>query len=615
MTVGDTVHALFEQQVRRSPDAIAIVHEREILTYVQLNARANRLAHHLTALGVRPGGRVGLRLPRSVDFVVAIFAVLKAGGAYVPLEERQPGDRLRRIAAEAGLSLVIARDAAAWPNADTPLLSLTESADAIEARTARNPAVPVGPDDLCYIPYTSGSTGQPKGIEVPHRSVPGFFTGVQYAAWGSDTCTLQHMALSWDGHVLDVYPTLLRGGRLVIFPADAGDPVAVARYARDCGVNLLSMSTAAFHAVVDVDPGLLGGVRHLLVGGEAMSRAHAAAVLRTLPDTTLVNGYGPSECTVFTCTHVVTAEDIGRRAVPIGEAIGDRVVHLLDEDGREVPDGRIGELCVGGPGVGRGYLGQPALTADRFRPDESGASGARIYRSGDLVRRAPEGLQFVGRIDDQVKIRGLRVEPGEVAALLRSCPGVLDAAVVPSRDEHGVCHELHAYVVVAVGFRRTSTYEILRSHLPAAMVPAAIVTLDRLPLTSNGKLARQSLPAPTVADRGLVDDYAAPRSDTESFVAALWQELLGTDRVGRDDDFFAHGGHSLAATRVAARVGRRYGVEVSLQALYDRPHLATFAEEVDRLVAAGSGQGRPTAIPIIERIGTRRPRTAGRPPA
>ncbi|MBS2547174.1 non-ribosomal peptide synthetase [Catenulispora sp. NL8] len=591
------VHELFEDTAARFPDLVALRDGATTHTYAALNEQANRLARLLAARGVGIGDRVGLRLPRSTGFVAAALAVLKTGAAYVPFEAGLGADRVRTMAAENRLALLVAADAADPGVPGCSTLALAGLDDELARESPENLGLPVEPDDVMYVPYTSGSTGRPKGTEVPHRAVAGFFAGEDYAFWGPGAVTVHHSALSWDGHVLDLYPALLSGGEVVVHTGDSGDPLAVARLAADCGATVIWLTAAAFNTVVDVDVTLLSGLRYLMTGGETLSRRHVAEALNALPGTRIVNGYGPSECTVFSSVHEIEPEDCANQAgIPIGRAVGDRVLCIVDPESRAVPDGALGELCVGGPAVARGYLSRPALTAERFVPDPFGGPGARMYRTGDRVRRGPGGrLEFGGRGDDQVKIRGFRVEPGEVAERLRRLPEVRDAVVTPRRDEDGACAELIAHVVLAdpapadaadaepadPDAIRTRLRAELAAELAPALVPGAFVLLDRMPLTANGKVDKRALPAAGPGDRGEAG-YAVPRGATEEFLAGIWSELLDCPEVGREHDFFLLGGQSLLAVRMAGRIKQKYGIDVALRAVYGAPRLWQLAAEIDR---------------------------------
>lgn len=611
------VHQLFEARAARTPDAVALRHRGEAVTCADLNARANRLARHLVRHGVRHGDRVGLRLERSPECVAAMLAVLKTGAAYVPLESALPRARLDHMMAETRPAAVITADRP-WTADGVPCLVLAREAAAIAAADGHDLGLPVSPDDAMYIPYTSGSTGLPKGTVVPHRAIPGFFAGTAYARWGEGSTALMHSALSWDGHVLDLYPALLTGGTVVIAPVEVQDPVEVARLCRSEGVATLWLSAQAFNTVVDVDVTLLSGLRSLMVGGEQLSVPHIARALKALPDIALVNGYGPSECTVFAAVHPVTAADTAPEAtaIPIGRPIGDRRVLLVDRAGALVDGEGEGEVCVAGPSVPHGYLDRPALTAERFVPDPSGGRpGARVYRTGDRARRRADGvLEFVGREDGQVKLRGFRIELAEIEAVLRTAPGVVDAAAAV--DSAGPAPRLAGYVVPAApgGPVPGGVLEHLRERLHPSMVPAVLMALERLPLGRTGKLDRAALPVPPAPGPS---DAAGPEpaTATERRLAGIWGEVLGRPAIRTGDDFFTLGGDSLLATRVVARVRSWTGTTVTVRDLYDAPSLRRFAAWLDALDTADRAPAPPPLRRAARRTATTPPSTTRGPAA
>ncbi|MBB5480797.1 non-ribosomal peptide synthetase [Micromonospora parathelypteridis] len=572
-----SVSGLFHAQAARTPDLKAVVDGKVELSYRQLSAYAARLSRRLLALGIGRGDLVGLRAGHSADTIVAMLGILGAGAAYVPLEGRLPAERVRRMAADARVRAVLTVPPLDWGLSDLPTLTYSLRDPDATVGSAVPPPVEVTGDDLLYVPYTSGSTGRPKGVEVPHRSVPGFYIDEDYGPWRPGLRAMCHSAMSWDGHVFEVYPVLTTGGTLVIHRGDDGsDPLAVADAAQRAGADMLMLPTQAFNTVAAERPGLLAGLRCLVIGGEVASRDHLGKVLANQPDLTIVNVYGPVECTCLAIAHQITAADLALPAIPIGRSIGDRTVHLLDEEHRPVPDGVVGEVYIGGPAVARGYLGQPGLTAERFGPDPFGPDpGGRLYRTGDLARRVAGVYDFVGRADDQVKLRGFRIELGEIDIQLRAHPAVTDAATVALAEDNGL--RLVSYVVPD-GPHVTSLREHLRRVLPEAMVPAAVVGLDAFPLTHSGKLDRQALPAPPVTAAGGGD---RPASSTEKNLAGLWQALLGLDEVAREDDFFVLGGHSLLATRLALRVREAFAVPITVRDIYDQPLLRELALLVD----------------------------------
>jgi amino acid adenylation domain-containing protein len=578
------VHELFAEQAERTPDAVALVAGGAALTYAELARRAGRLARYLAACGVGPDVRVGICVERGPDMVVGLLGILGAGGAYVPLDPGYPAARLAYMLADARVPVLLTRapllerlpDFAGEVivlGPDGGLLS-EEDLPPVEG----GPGAGVTPEHLAYVIYTSGSTGLPKGTEVPHRAIPGFFCGVDYARWDRRTVVLQHSSTSWDALTLELWPALLSGGTCVLYPGQTSEPAVLGEQVRRHGVNTLWLTAAYFNLVVDTCPVVLAGVAQVMTGGEAVSVPHARRALELYPELRLVNGYGPSETTVFAACHPVPA-GFDAPAVPIGRPVGDRRVHVVDPWLVPVPEGVPGELCVGGPAVARGYLGRPELTAEKFVPDPFSAEpGARLYRSGDRARWLPDGaLEFLGRTDQQIKVRGFRMEPGEVEAALRAHPAVRDAAV-DGRDGR-----LVGWVVPAEG---EVDPEALRAHLrrtlPEHMVPGAFAVLDALPLTASGKLDRRALPAPA---RPAGDGYVAPRTPVEARLAEVFAEVLKAERVGVHDDFFALGGHSLLATRVVSRVDHVFGVEMPVRALFEAPTVAGLAE---RLPAAAA---------------------------
>ncbi|HEX7242267.1 MAG TPA: amino acid adenylation domain-containing protein, partial [Longimicrobiaceae bacterium] len=568
------VHELFAAQAERTPAAVAVAYGDERITYAELDRRANRLAHLLRARGVGPESRVGVLLERGPRLVVALLATLKAGGAYVPLDPAYPPERLRFMVADAGVELVLTHSslwmshAAGLAAESLRVLLLDEERAAIERERADvPPASGVTPEHLAYVIYTSGSTGAPKGTMVPHRGIPGYLDRYADLPAGTRVRWLQYSALSWDALTLELWSPLLRGGCCVLSPAaEAGVSVdALGRAIREGEVTSLWMTAALFNLVVDTAPETLAPLRLLLIGGEQVSVPHVRRALELFPGLRLVNGYGPSECTVFSTVHPVTSTDVDSHAasIPIGR-----------------PVGVGGELYVGGPAVARGYLGRAELTADRFVPDPFAVeTGARLYRTGDRVRWLASGeLEFLGRVDAQVKIRGFRIEPGEIEAVLRQHDGVADCVVVAREDVPGD-RRLVAYV--AGGVETDALREHLRGSLPEYMVPAAFVVLDALPLTPNGKLDRKALPAPDLASSE--EKYVAPRTPAEEVVAGIWAEVLKVERVGVAESFFELGGHSLLAARVVSRVRQVFGVEVPLRALFEGPTVAEMARAVEEM--------------------------------
>ncbi len=576
---------IFAQQAAWTPDAVALVGGDEQITYGELDRRSNALAARLVERGVGPDAAVGLLLPRSVDLIVGMLAVLKAGGAYVPLDPTYPRERLDWMARDAGLAAVI--DCAGDPlPANGPL-----------------PPSPLGLDGLAYVLYTSGSTGTPKGVAVPHRAIVRLVRGAAFARLGAGEVLLHLAPPSFDAATLEVWGALLNGGRLVVAPPGALSLAEIGDLVERHGVTTLWLTAGLFQQMVDHRLEALRPLRRLLAGGDVLSPEHVRRALAGLPGCTLINGYGPTENTTFTCCHAMAGPTQVASPVPIGRPIARTRVYLLDAFLQPVPPGTPGELLAGGDGLARGYHGRPELTAERFVPDPfAGAPGGRLYRTGDLARFRPDGaIEFLGRLDRQVKIRGFRVEPGEIEAVLCGLPGVREAVVVARSDRSdGSDRSLVAYFVPAQASLDAAELRMfLKERLPEALIPSAFVTLPALPLTANGKLDRAALPAPeSPREPAVLEGFAPPRSPLEELIADNWADLLERRAIGVHDDFFALGGHSLLATRAISWVRETLRIELPLRTLFENSTLAGFAAEVERSLRAGQA----VAAGPIERL-------------
>ncbi|QNP74887.1 amino acid adenylation domain-containing protein [Streptomyces roseirectus] len=586
---ADRLHGLVEEQVRRSPDAVAVTCGAEHLTYAELNRRANRLARSIRKHGAGRGDTVAVLLPRSAETVVAVLAVLKAGAAYVPVDPSHPAERIRTVLDDSGAALVLVQgDRAAVPGR-TPVLDL----DRERARTDTLPdddlRLPTGPDDLAYVIYTSGSTGRPKGVAVRHGGITGYLSYLTGTfALDERDVVLARTALTFDPSVRDLFAPLSTGARVVVASDDE---------ARDPEALLALMEAERVTAVLSVVPSLLSELaatasgplraplRLVMTTGEALTPGCARDVRRLGAGIRLVNQYGPTECTNTSTYHVVTDEDIDSGRIPIGRPIPGARCLILGEHLEPVPAGAVGELFIAGPGVARGYLGDPARTAAAYLPDPYAPPGGRMYRTGDLVRRRADGvLEFHGRRDNQVKVRGHRVELGEVEAAMARHPDV--GRAVAAAHGQGADRHLVGYVVWRTTGERTALLDFLRTALPEAAVPSVLVELDALPLLPNGKVDRTALPAPE--GERLHRAYRAPRTALEQAVAGVWADVLDCGRVGAHDHFFELGGHSLKAARMVSRLREVLGREIALHLLFQHPVLADFArslEGADRAVA------------------------------
>ncbi len=596
------LHRLVEAQVDRTPEAPAVVFAGEALTYRELDERANRLARHLRALGVGPETPVGICVERSLELVVGLLGILKAGGAYVPLDPQYPRERLAFMLEDAlagsGAPVVLtqARLAHLLPASGARRVLLDAEWDEIAAWPAARPAVPTDPDQLAYVIYTSGSTGRPKGAMNSHRAIANRLLWIQQAySLGPDDALLQKTPASFDVSVPEFFWPLATGARLVVAaPGGHQDPGYLVRTIVQESITTVHFVPSMLRAFLEhPEAGRCTSLRRVLASGEALPRDLEERFFARLA-CPLYNLYGPTEAAVEVTHHRCRAER-DRPVVPIGRPVANTAIHVLDRALRPVPIGVPGELCIGGVQVARGYLGRPELTAERFVPDPlDGAGGARLYRTGDLARRLPDGeVEYLGRLDHQVKLRGFRIELGEIEAVLALHPQVR-AAVVVLRGER-----LVAYVVPhADGVEPADLRRHLAERLPEHMLPAAFVSLPALPLTPSGKVDRRALPAYDPAVERGAEAAVPPRTPLERALAAVWTEVLGVERVGVEDNFFALGGHSLLAVRVLSRLLARLGVELPLRALFEAPTVAGLAERLREAAAPAAGSGGPPLVPV-----------------
>ncbi len=592
-----TIPALVAARAAAAPDAVALADDRgRHLSYGRLAAEAADLAHRLRRLGVGPEVPVALAAERSIEMVVAMLGILEAGGAYVPLDPGHPADRIGFILADVEPPVVVGRREALarLPPHRAREVELGPRGGAAAGGSAgldpgRDPGL--DPDGLMYVLYTSGSTGRPKGVAVSHANVLRLVLGADYLRLGPDEVFLLLAPAAFDASTLEIWAPLVHGARLVVHPPGPPSPRELGDLLARHRVTTLWLTAGFLHQMVDANLGGLAPVRQLLAGGDVLSPAHVRRLLDAHPGMLVVNGYGPTENTTFTCCGPLrSAGEVGA-SVPIGRPVPGTRVWVLGRGGEPAAVGEEGELLAGGAGVARGYFGRPGLTAERFVPDPlaalAGEPGARVYRTGDRVRWRPDGrLDFAGRIDDQVKIRGFRVEPGEVAAVLAEHPGVREAVVVATDGDAGA-RRLVAYAVAA---RPAPSPRELRSwlaaRLPEPMVPAAFVLLDELPLTANGKVDRRALPEPPRTRPDLDAAYRPPEGPVEHALAAIFAELLGIDPVGADDSLFELGGHSLVATQVVTRLRERLGRDCPIAELFAHPTPAALAARLDARSAA-----------------------------
>ena len=588
------VHELFEGQAERTPDAVAVMFGETFLTYRELNARANQLARQIHSLA--SGSKlIGIRVERSLELVAALLGILKTGAAYWALEENLPDGRLQLMLTEANPGVLLTRreyvenlsglvKTAADASPDVSV-RVTAIEDLIEfsADTTNFEPVPVHAGDPVYVSYTSGSTGSPKGVVVPHRGVVRLVKNADYVSLKPDDTLLHLSPLSFDASTFEIWGALLNGGRVVMLPpgplalTDIGE--AIRRY----GVTTLWLTAGLFHMMVDECIEDLKPLRQLLSGGDVLSPEHVRKVRRSLPECRMINGYGPTENTTFTCCYTVTDERDLSPSVPIGRPISNTRVYVLDDSLQPVPVGEEGELYAGGDGVACGYLHQPELTGERFIPDPfSARPGDRLYRTGDLTRWRPDGnLEFLGRKDSQVKIRGFRIELGEVEAALYAHPQVRSAAVV-LRENFPGNKQLVAYLVAETSEKPdTATFRAEFSRkLPDYMVPAVIVWLDKMPLTPNGKVDRKALPSPEIEGCGMPGEISQPINLLELELIRIWQRIFQRKDIGRQDNFFLLGGHSLLAAQLAVEIEKILEYKIPIASLFQSPTIDSLARRI-----------------------------------
>ena len=606
------IHQLFEERVAACGDSVALIHDGESLTYAELNARANRLAHHLRAHGVGPDRLVGILLERGIPMVVGLLAILKAGGAYVPLDPRYPADRLAHVLEDSAPCALLTQHAvrARLPPSAAAVILVDSDAAAIATHDPSNPGSlqpGLRPEHLAYTIYTSGSTGRPKGVMIEHAAVVNFLRSMQKRPGIAATDRLLAVTtIAFDIAALEIYLPLVTGATVVLAGAPAAaDADSLARMLEAHDITIMQATPATWRLLLH---GGWTGRKSLkvLCGGEALTTDLSAKLLERAG--AVWNMYGPTETTIWSCARSIAVAD-GAHSEPIGGPIDNTSVYILDELLQPVPAGTAGEIYIGGAGVARGYCNRAELTAERFVPDPFAPQAqARMYRTGDLGRARPDGaIDFLGRTDHQVKIRGYRIELGEIEAHLLRHAAVREAAVLARGDGQGDQWEekrLVAYLVPrnpAVPPSVESLLGHLAAVLPDYMLPTAFVGLERLPLTPNGKLDRSALPAPAAGSQ-LRRRYDAPQGRVEEALAAIWRTLLRVERIGRDDNFFELGGYSMLALDLRSRVASQLGVEVTLSALIEAPTVALLAQLIagqaprDSMVLIREGEGGPAVF-------------------
>ena len=608
------VHELFETQVERTPEAIALIFEDETLTYRELNERANQLAHYLLRLGVGPEIILGLCVERSPLLLVGLLGILKAGGAYVPLDPAWPETRMSFILNDAGVNLVLTQAHFSEKLSCCGVKSIALDAEwqTIAQESKRNPATGVQAENLVYVSYTSGSTGVPKGVMIFHRALVSRVTSmVRNYRLSVGQRVLQFVSFSFDAVGEEIYPALTSGATLVLHRNPAAlPPGLLLEQCERLQVTILHIPPSYWQQIIDewvaAEKLVPAWIKLFITGGESIALDRLVQWLkRTRHDSRIINAYGPTEATITSALYEVSmdADAIAQLArLPIGKPIADTSIYLFDRALRPVPVGVPGEVYIGGIGLARGYLNQPDITAEKFVPHPfSTEPGARLYHTGDRARYLPDGnLDFLGRVDDQVKIRGFRIELGEVESVLKQHEAVKDAVVVVRQDLK-VGPQLVAYVVAEAGDDSLQPGELRRfmlTELPEHMLPSHFVMLDKLPLTVNSKVDRRALPAPEQAPAELRSSFIAPRTPLEKSLAEIYVRILGLDKVGVNDNFFELGGHSLLATQVVSQVRTDLDVEISVRTVFEAATVAELARNIETVQRQAPDETTPPIMPV-----------------
>ncbi|MBD0385108.1 MAG: amino acid adenylation domain-containing protein, partial [Nostoc sp. C3-bin3] len=592
------IHQMFEMQVERSPQAIAVIFEDTQLTYQQLNQQANQLAHHLRNLGVGSEVLVGICLERSLEMIIGILGILKAGGAYVPLDPAYPPERLAFILSDTQTPVLLTQEKLVknLPPHQAQVVCLDSNWQGNTQYSQENPVNQTTADNLIYVIYTSGSTGQPKGVMIPHRGICNqlYWRQTTFKLTPADKVLLT-ISFSFDPSVWQIFWPLCFGGQLILArPGGHQDTAYLVKVIIEQQITVLALVPSILRVLLE-EKGIENCrfLKHITCGGEALPRELIERFFAQLNlDNVFHNCYGPTEASIDT-TFWTCQRGTNYTIAPIGRPITNAEIYILDEDLQPVPIGESGELHIGGIGLARGYLNRPELTTEKFILDPfSSEVGARLYKTGDLVRSLPDGnIEFLGRIDYQVKIRGFRIELGEIEAILKQHPALAEALVIAREDIPGD-KQLVAYIVAnpeqipsQVELRR-----FLQGRLPEYMVPASFVFLDTLPLNPNGKIDRRALPAPHISDLALSSNFVPPQNATEEVLASIWVKVLRLEQVGIHDNFFELGGHSLLATQVMSRVRQAFQIEMPLQLLFENPTIASLAQAMPTATRNGNAQ-------------------------
>ncbi|WP_277714781.1 non-ribosomal peptide synthetase [Bacillus atrophaeus] len=593
----ETVSRLFERQAAKTPDAAAVVSHGQTLTYHELNNRANRIAAVLRAKGVGPESVVALLTKRTPELAAGILGILKAGGAYLPIGEDTPSERIEWMLSDSGAGILLQSEKLGndFLNIEGEYEQIFIEAIQEQGNDTENLESLAGPDSLAYIIYTSGSTGKPKGVMIEQRSVIRLVTNSNYIEVTPSDRLLMTSSFGFDVTTFEIFGPLLNGAALYMADKETFlDSHQLETYIHQNGITTLWLTSPLFNHLTEQNENTFAGLSTLIIGGEALSASHVNRIRKACPSLAIWNGYGPTENTTFsTCFEI---ERYYEHSIPIGRPIGNSTAYILNNWGMLQPIGAVGELCVGGDGVARGYLGRPELTKEKFVPNPF-ATGERMYRTGDLACWLPDGtIEYAGRMDEQVKIRGYRVELGEIETAIRHIDGVKEAAVLARPGQSG-SKELVAYMSLQADMDAEKVRSQLSSTLPGYMIPVYMIEMDALPLTANGKLNRKALPEPELSSKS---KYVQPRSELEEQLALIWQEVLGIEKIGIEDSFFEMGGDSIKALQVSARLGR-YGWSMTASDLFRHPRIkdvSAIIRKTERVIDQGPVKGEVPLTPV-----------------
>ncbi|TRU45399.1 MAG: non-ribosomal peptide synthetase [Microcystis aeruginosa Ma_QC_Ca_00000000_S207] len=601
------IHQLFEEQVERTPNNIAVVFDHESLTYSELNNRANQLAHYLQKLGVKPKELVGICLERSLEMIVGLLAILKVGGAYVPIDPDYPQERISFMLQDTQVKILLTCESleTSLPNHQAIVVCLDKDWQQINQASQKNLNSAVSADNLAYVIYTSGSTGIPKGVIVTHQAVNRLVLNTNYIQFTPDDRVVQASNIAFDAATFEIWGALLNGAKIIILAKSVLlSPQELALSLKENEISVLFLTTALFNQLANLVPQAFSNLRCLLFGGEAVEPKWVEEVLEKGAPQRLLHVYGPTENTTFSCWYLVEKVASTATTIPIGKAIANTQIYLLDKNLQPVPIGVVGELHIGGAGLAKGYLNRPELTQEKFIPNPlSNYPDSRLYKTGDLARYLPDGnIEYVGRIDNQVKIRGFRIELGEIEAVLSHNEMVQSSCVIVREDNPGE-KQLVAYIVPKLGVNLTSgdLRQFLSHKLPGYMVPSAFVLLEFLPLTANGKIDRRALKAPSNTSDS--DRFIEARNQLELNLVQIWSKVLKIDKISVHDNFFDLGGHSLLAPYLITQIKEQLGKEIAVTTLFQNPTI----EQLATIIQTDSDSSNQSCLVPIQPQGSKPP--------